>query len=370
MTTAAFVVTLIRVGGEMRRRAVVVVAVAALWGVIMLTGCGRAVAPAAQPIAATRPAASAAEPGPEAATMPRAAVTAAATDHLDAASNPDWMGALPDGTPLNAMSIPGSHDTVLIHGGKAGPAVVTQQKFDTGCADPACASARTLSTQLDAGIRAIDIRVRRDKAGNLAVQHGSFYQEIGLDDVLRVTEDFLSRHPRETVLMRVKAECTNDDKAFQCADAGRRPPDTALLDRILNAHPRMWRPSATGAAAVPRLGEVRGSIVVIRADGVDERGLPLDLQDLWDGPSREDKWAAVAAHMDRIAAAGAPTLSVDFLSASGVPDPTKFPNRYADYENQHALDHLRSRPSAATGVVMMDFPGPALVGEIIGHNPR
>ncbi|MEV5648546.1 phosphatidylinositol-specific phospholipase C domain-containing protein [Nocardia sp. NPDC052254] len=360
-------------GGEIRKRAVVVVAVAAVCGVT-LTGCGRTVAPSAQPVAATMPAtqptSSGGVPGPEAATMPRAAATAAVTDHLDAANNPDWMAALPDSTPLNAMSIPGTHDSVSIHGGKAGPAVVTQEKFDTGCADPACASARTLSTQLDAGIRAVDIRVRRDEAGNLAVQHGSFYQEIGLEDVLRVSEEFLSQHPRETVLMRVKAECTNDDKAFQCADAGRQPPDPALLDRILNAHPRMWRPSATGPAAVPRLGEVRGSVVVIRADGVDDRGLPLDLQDLWDGPSREDKWAAVAAHMDRTAAGGARTLSVDFLSASGVPDPTKFPNRYADYENQHAVDHLRSRPGTTTGVLMMDFPGPALVGEIIGHNPH
>ncbi|MEU6560347.1 phosphatidylinositol-specific phospholipase C [Nocardia nova] len=358
-------------GGEIRRSAVVVVVIAALCGVT-LTGCGRAVAPAAQPVAATRsapPVPDTAAPDTEAATMPRAAATAAADHHLDAANNPDWMGALPDGTPLTAMSIPGTHDTVSIHGGKAGPAVITQEKFDTGCADAACASARTLSTQLEAGIRALDIRVRRDEAGNLAVQHGGFYQEIGLDDVLRVTEDFLSRHPRETVLMRVKAECTNDDKAFQCVDAGRQPPDPALLDRILTAHPRMWRPSATGLAAVPRLGEVRGSIVVIRADGVDDRGLPLDLQDLWDGPSREDKWAAVAAHMDR-AGTGARTLSVDFLSASGVPDPMKFPNRYADYENQHALDHLRSRPGTAAGVLMMDFPGPALVGEIIGHNPH
>ena len=376
MTTAAFVVTLIQVwGGEMRRKAPIVVMTAALCG-LTITGCGATDAPGARPIAAAHTAASQPDPsspngitpGTEAAAMPRAVISTAATGHLDAANNPEWMSSLPDGTPLAAISIPGTHDTMSIHGGKAGPAVLTQEKFDTGCADPACTSARTLSTQLGAGIRALDIRVRRDELGNLAVQHGGFYQEIGLDDVLRVTEQFLAEHPRETVLLRVKAECTNDGKAFQCVDAGRQPPDPALLDRVLNAHPRVWRPTATGSSAVPQLGDVRGHIVIVRADGVDDRGLPLDVQDLWDGPSREEKWAAVAAQLDRAATGGAQTLSVNFLSASGVPDPTKFPNRYADYENQHALDQLRSRPGTATGVLMMDFPGPGLIGEIIGHN--
>ena len=247
----------------MRKRAVMVISVAALCGVA-LTGCGRTVAPAAQPVAAAQPVPQSAAPqtsapavpGTEVAGMPPAAPPiAAATGHLDAAANPDWMGALPDSTPLNTMSIPGTHDTVSIHGGKAGPAVVTQEKFDTGCADPACASAHTLNTQLGAGIRALDIRVRRDEAGNLAAQHGTFYQEIGLDDVLRVTEEFLSQHPSETVLMRLEAECTNDGKPFQCEDAGRQPPDPALLDRVLNTHPRVWRPSATGPALV---GEIIG----------------------------------------------------------------------------------------------------------------
>ncbi|NKY45566.1 phosphatidylinositol-specific phospholipase C [Nocardia cerradoensis] len=332
------------------------------------SGCGQSV-PVARPVAAAQSAPASAASGTESAGMPKAAAVGA-IDHLDSASNPDWMGALPDSTPLSAMSIPGTHDTMSIHGGKAGPAVVTQEKFDTGCTEPACASERTASTQLEAGIRAFDIRVRRDEAGNLGVQHGSFYQQAGLDDVLRITEQFLDRHPRETILMRVKAECTNEDKTFHCEDAGGLPPDPPLLDRYLNAHPRVWRPAASGPVAIPRLGDVRGTLVVIRADGIDDRGLPVDAQDLWDKPTREDKWAAAATHLARAPAIGTRALSMDFLSASGVPDPAKFPHRYAEYENQHALDYLRSRPGAATGVVMADFPGPALVGEIIAHNDR
>ncbi len=302
--------------------------------------------------------------------MPRA--DTGAKDHLDTARHPEWMSALPDDVSLSTLSIPGTHDTLSIHGGKAGPAVLTQENFDTGCAQPdlRCPSVQTLNTQLESGIRALDIRVRRDEAGNLAVQHGDFYQQSNFDDALRVTSEFLARHPGETVLMRVKAECTNDGAPFRCADAGGLPPDSGLIDRYLDAQPRVWRPAASGPVPVPRLGEVRGALVVMCADGVDERGLPLAVQDLWDGPSREEKWAAVAAHLDRAEANDGRTLSVNYLSASGVPDPRKFPGRYADYENQQALDLLRSQPTLATGVLMMDFPGPALVGEIIGHNPH
>lgn len=354
-------------GGEFRTKSFPVVAVAVLVGTV-LSGCGRAMPPAAQPVAAAQSVPASATPDTEAAGLPRA--DTGATGRLDTAHNPDWMSALPDDLPISALSVPGTHDTMSIHGGKAGPAVVTQETFDSGCADPGCASIRTLGTQLEAGVRALDIRVRRDEAGELTVQHGGFSQHVDLDRVLEATEQFLSRHPRELVLMRLKAECTNDGKPFQCSDAESRPPDSALIDRYLNAHRSVWRPAAIGRAAIPRIADVRGQLVVLCADGIDQRGLPLDVQDMWNGPSREDKWAAVATHLGSIAAHGGTVLSMDYLSASGVPDPSKFPDRYATFENQRALDYLRGRPDISAGVVMMDFPGPALVGEIIAHNRR
>ncbi|WP_068032652.1 phosphatidylinositol-specific phospholipase C [Nocardia mexicana] len=290
---------------------------------------------------------------------------------LDSASNTDWMGALPDDRPLSRVSIPGTHDTLSVHGGKAGPAVVTQEGFDAGCGDDNCTSRQSLRIQLEAGIRALDIRVRRDEADALAVQHGSFYQQANLDDVLGVVDDFLNRHPRETVLMRVKAECADDGRPFGCVDAGGLKPDLARVDRNLAPYPRVWLPSATGRAEVPPLRDVRGRIVITQLAGIEggtDRGLPLDEQDLWDGPDRDVKWAAIAAHLDKAATAPPSVLTVNYLSANGAPDPTKLPARYASFENQHTLNHLRSRPAAPTGTLMMDFPGPDLIGEIIHQN--
>ncbi|MBF6331623.1 phosphatidylinositol-specific phospholipase C [Nocardia transvalensis] len=340
----------------MLRRLMIVLAAGAA-----LTGCGVSASPPPDPTP-SEAAVAAGLPG---------AAPSEAFGNLDAASNPDWMSALPDDTALSRLSIPGTHDTLSVHGGKAGPAVETQQSFPGDCPDPHCVTRQSLRVQLDAGIRALDIRLRRDKDGALAVHHGRYFQYASLDDVLTEVSDFLSRHERETVLLRLKNECTNTGAAFACADEGLVAPGLADYDRILGTHDRVWRPSATGRADIPPLREVRGKIVVIQfkdIDHGDERGLPLDEQDLWDNPGMAAKWAAISAHLDRAATADPRTLSVDYLSATGVPDPTKFPDRYARFENQHTLDYLRARPGTTTGVVMMDFPGPGLVSEIIRHN--
>src|SRR5438874_2499396 len=56
-------------------------------------------------------------------------------------NNSDWMGALPDQLRLSELSIPGTHDSMSFHGGDA---VQTQSM--------------PLSTQLESGIRVLDIR--------------------------------------------------------------------------------------------------------------------------------------------------------------------------------------------------------------------
>ncbi|MEU4203496.1 hypothetical protein AB0B79_24350 [Streptomyces sp. NPDC039022] len=61
----------------------------------------------------------------------------------------DWMANIADDTSLAAMSLPGTHDTLAIHGG-----AITQTQEDFGD------NGKTLKAQLEHGIRAIDVRVR------------------------------------------------------------------------------------------------------------------------------------------------------------------------------------------------------------------
>src|ERR1700742_4036850 len=79
---------------------------------------------------------------------PQAAFAADASYRtLSTASNPDWMRGLADSRSLASLSIPGTHETMAIHGGDY---TQTQENYgDSGA---------TLGAQLNAGIRMIDIR--------------------------------------------------------------------------------------------------------------------------------------------------------------------------------------------------------------------
>jgi 1-phosphatidylinositol phosphodiesterase len=61
---------------------------------------------------------------------------------LTSASNPDWMRSVPDSRSLAGLSVPGTHQTLSIHGGSL---VQTQENHGD--------SGRTLLAQLNAGIR-------------------------------------------------------------------------------------------------------------------------------------------------------------------------------------------------------------------------
>jgi hypothetical protein len=126
-----------------------------------------------------------------------------AFNSLAAESHTDWMAGLPPQTNLGALTIPGTHDTLAIHGGLFPSYYEAQEDHGDGAA--------TLDAQLNAGVRAIDIRVRvvnNDSA--FAIHHTDVYQNANFDDVLTHARAFLSAHPGETVLMDLHGECDGD----------------------------------------------------------------------------------------------------------------------------------------------------------------
>ena len=89
----------------------------------------------------------------------------------------DWMQSIPNNTSLGSLSLPGTHESMSIHGG---PLTQTQESHgDHGA---------TLAAQLNAGIRAIDIRIHvEDIVNNIFdIYHGPVYQNADFGDVLRV----------------------------------------------------------------------------------------------------------------------------------------------------------------------------------------
>jgi 1-phosphatidylinositol phosphodiesterase len=167
--------------------------------------------------------------------------------HLSIYSSADlsiWMSHHADDIPISLLSIPGTHNSPTYH--KALPSVRCQ--------------AVPPRQQLDNGIRFFDIRVQPDHSSDLArdalkLVHGVFPISLTgakyLHPVLHDIEFFLDAHPSETVILSLKRE-------------GPGEATDQHLSKILHTHyahdPARWWTEPR----IPRLGDVRGKIVLLR----------------------------------------------------------------------------------------------------------
>lgn len=262
-------------------------------------------------------------------------------------NNPRWMAALPDATPLAAMSIPATHDTMALYGG-----------------DLAQTQSLKLADQLNAGVRGLDIRLRHI-GDAFAIHHGVVYQRANFNDVLNATTAFLRANPSETVLMRVKEEHTpeGNTRPFEATFAAYRndPAYSAFF----------WAGNQP-----PTLGAARGKIVLL--DNIPgDFGIPwssLNIQDDYEVPTIfdiDDKWDKARRHFEATEAGPLDQLYVNFLSGSSV---GAFPNAVAGGTmgltgvNHFAYDYLAGPTVNRAGLVMMDFPGRDLIDIIIQRN--
>src|SRR6266404_2232831 len=160
------------------------------------------------------------------------------------ANNRGWMGALRNDLRLSDLTIPGTHESMSLHG-------TDYSKNQT----------MDLWSQLVSGVRVLDIRCAIVEIANpteppgafFNLYHGSIYQKANFDEVLRTVLVFLRQNPGETVLMRVKQERTNDPPRFE--DVFRR---RYWNKDEYNKHFWKW------TSENPTLSEMRGKIVVLQ----------------------------------------------------------------------------------------------------------
>ncbi|MDA2805654.1 phosphatidylinositol-specific phospholipase C [Nocardiopsis suaedae] len=283
-----------------------------------------------------------------------------------AAASSEWMAALPDDASLASLSVPGTHDT----GAWTGSAWSRTQDMD-------------LSTQLESGVRALDVRTRHFRDA-FPIHHGAEYLHLNFTDVVTDTAAFLREHPTETVFMRLKKEHTEEENTRTYEETLDHyigsDPDTAPL---LAEH--LWRPS--GGERVPALGEVRGKIVILqdfdasKEYGIRWGGPNTDIQDDYRVPTLFDipeKWGKARGHFEKTAAGPSGTLFINHLSGSGAPwaNPREVAtgglgfDGVNDYARPYLQDSAAEGTLPRTGVVMMDFPGQALIDAVVAHNGR
>jgi len=303
---------------------------------------------------------------------------------LSTASNPDWMAAIDDSTNLGALSIPGTHESMAIHGGPI--AACQEDNGDSG---------DTLTALLNAGIRAFDIRLRVVANNSFAIHHGIIFQNANFDDVLNKMDAFLQAHPKEVLFVRAKQECTG--QTGSCTDEPGQNSFEDIFDSFMTnsdaAKRSIFAPSVnrTQAAPTPTLGEARGKIVLMilhNAGGNHIDNYGLDQLQVWNfGDSAfvqddfdvanpgaiKDKFAKVQSFLSNVSSADPTTLSINFSSGSSIlalPEIVAGGIPFVTGVNAALLNELNTNAPKRTSIIMMDFPGGELIDKILSFNPN
>ncbi len=267
------------------------------------------------------------------------------------------MATQPDDRSLTALSIPGTHDSGARF--EPSPGLAKTQEL-------------TIAQQLGAGVRYLDIRCRHVD-DQFLIYHGPIDQNQTFEELLATVEEFLEANPSETVIASVKEEATpvGATRAFDATFA------TYLSNR--------WYLDA----AVPRLGEVRGKLVLLRRFAASGSPLGIDaapwadnatftvtnaaslrVQDAYIVTDNAAKWSAVTALLAESRASTSSTLFLNYTS--GYQTMSALPNITIVSDDLNArLDTFLADPANAQahlGVVVMDFAVAPRVEAIVATN--
>ncbi|CAG8957554.1 hypothetical protein HYFRA_00010420 [Hymenoscyphus fraxineus] len=161
-----------------------------------------------------------------------------------------WMSHIPSALPLSALSIPGTHNSPTYR--KALPSVRCQSV--------------SVKTQLENGIRFLDIRVQPENAYDaskegLVLVHSAFPVALTGTKYFRQLVDtvlsFLEENPTETVIMSIKRE--------GIGRATDQHLSLVLKEHYANDTTRWFTENR-----IPTLGEARSKIILLRRFAIDE----------------------------------------------------------------------------------------------------
>jgi 1-phosphatidylinositol phosphodiesterase len=276
-------------------------------------------------------------------------------------SQADWMAPLADASGVAELSIPGTHDSGALHEPYPGSAQAQQL---------------AIADQLVAGVRYLDLRCRHYQDGFL-IYHGPVDQDQTFDEVLATMAKFLDEHPGETLIISVKEEAapqsnTRSFEATFAAYVAQAPDRWYLGDRL------------------PRLGDVRGRLVLLRRFaastaplGIDGSGwadnttfslttaAALRIEDDYIVADNAAKWTATIALLAEARGGDAATLFLGYTSGYQTIDGLPNIPIVADDINAR-LDGLLADPGTRhvrLGVLAMDFVTAARARAIIVTNP-
>jgi 1-phosphatidylinositol phosphodiesterase len=261
---------------------------------------------------------------------------------------PRWMARLSDDAPLSGLTIPGTHDSGARFGGVA-PVSDFVTALWVQCQN------WTVTQQLNAGVRFLDVRCHAEPDGTLRIHHLFVDEQLSLTDVLRECVVFLAANPTEALLMRVQQEAsTTPEPQFVAAFDGHV--------READAGDRLYR-----EPTIPQLRAVRGRIVLMPSElpslgGIGWSSPLVFIEDDWDmgyltpADAVERKWHSVVTSLDA-AATTTDKITISLVSANGAVVPPRF---LTDILNPRLQQEVARRQGGAEagrslGVVLVDF---------------
>jgi 1-phosphatidylinositol phosphodiesterase len=263
--------------------------------------------------------------------------------------NPHWMASLDDRLRLSQLSIPGTHDTGTFHGVFSGDVggVPTGDLVSTQSLD--------LLKQLNAGIRAWDIRLKVDSGTTLSLYHGPFPLSLTFEtNVMAAATQFLAANPTETLVMRVNEEAADSEPHF-----------TDLVTDVLQAYSAYIY---QGIDEDPMLRDIRGKIVVVK-DFKFSTAVPYgflwgdwNIQDAFELDTNLElaaKWTKIRQYLSDADRNNGTTIFVNFLSGAGkFPGALIFPYFVASGHSSHETDAPRLATGFTRGVIDTCSPYP------------
>ncbi len=302
----------------------------------------------------------------------------------------DWMSKLSDNLTINEMSIPGTGNS-MSYGNYT---------------DFSLTQSMDLKTQLESGIRFLDLSVNYNGDLDFRVVNGLVDLNTTLVDVLEDVSEFLNYNREEVVLVKISK---NNSESKDFGYSIRRAIENANLDRYIFDGSKNYNPT---------LGEARGKIIIL-ADytGNTWRAIPYkrntEIQDNnylttnWDLYS---KWEKVKEFLNKTNKRHSKNIRyVNYLTGSGGSFPyfvasghvssgtndarlstgltePGFSNHYPDFprvnrfgvfatiafEGTNTLTHsyILENDIKFTGIVVIDFPGKGIIKDIINLNFR
>ncbi len=273
-----------------------------------------------------------------------------------ATTTENWMSSLDDKITLDKISIPGTHDSGTEKTG-AGPAHT--QNFG-------------ISTQLNDGIRFLDIRVKYKKGNNpddpLQIYHGIINCDISFGDVLTDCLNFLNTNSQETIIMLINSASGNGKDIQQYFDvylSQAKYQDLFYLDPV---------PS--------KLKSLRGKVVLFRrfpgTGGVDlsvgwqdnktfqlttPQGVQFMIEDEYSQHNTKKKWSAVETNINT--AKNNPTDGIIYITYNSISFGAHTPYQYAwgggigrvnPKMNPELTSYLQSNSGTKRfGIIPLDF---------------